>query len=381
MDPEEMISRAAAVIGSILADLAADRENWSSPETFLSLDFEERGFYRVSQDSTTLAATPVAHVRDGIKRELGTDGYDYLLEIPSSAREEIAYTMLDVESGGCAAESYRVPEAIDHSFVARLPLPLPYMIEMVAPQVYLAEIPRLVGRLMDDVSAGRTTWESMTGIELASMPRQLRNAYLDLLAQAAQPAEIRDKLENTLGRRTFSDLASLDETGSANLARSIYQSVHDLRRPRNIDELAGRGTDLPDIFTAVACSAAQEFGEKDMEAVTRAILADVAARSSAWQQLDFITTERLSPLADLAVSGIKEASPVQMHERLLARLGEECLGKIFTLPDKACRHLGNSLYSAARPSPHRDDIKSYFEHWCQRWCDGDRWLIDAIERS
>jgi hypothetical protein len=241
---------------------------------------------------------------------------------------------------------------------------------------------------MDDVRVGRTAWDSIVGIEPAAMPQQLRNAYLSVLAQAAQPRDIRETLESVVGRRAFSQLLSLDESGSAELAQSVHGDVNNLHRPTNIAALTGRHPDLPDIFIAVASWAARQFGREDMKFITPAILADVAARSSAWQQLDVIAAEQLSPLADLVVSGITETNPARMHGRLLARFGAECLEKILTLPDKACIHLGNSLYYAAEPHfwdkprfpGEPNDVESEFDRWCQQWCGGDPSLIDAINQ-
>jgi hypothetical protein len=92
---EQIIAKTVVVIDSILADLASGRTDWSSPEAFLSLgrDIGPLSF-RLSEDSTNLAAVSVRHVRDGIVNDLGSDGYAFLLDIPSSAREEIAETCL-----------------------------------------------------------------------------------------------------------------------------------------------------------------------------------------------------------------------------------------------------------------------------------------------
>jgi hypothetical protein len=392
MDEEHIMARTVAVIDSILADLASGREKWSNPEVFLSLGRDIASFsYRLAEDSENLAEVSVKQVRDGVVNDLGSAGYAYLLEIPAEERREIAMTMLAVETDGCAAENYQMPTGIDRSFAGRLPLPLPYVIASVAPHIYITETAKLAGGLLDDVRAGRTAWDSVAGTEPSALPQLLRNAYLSLLAQAAQPRDIRDNLERVLGRPAFSRLLGLDEPGSTELARSVYENIYDLDNPRDIEDLNGRGADLPGIFIAIASWAAAQFGKKDADVVTRAILADVAARSDEWRQLDAVAAGGLSPVAAQIVSGISEKPPARIHERLAASFGADFPDRLLNLPDRACSHLGGALYYAARPSRWDDNkrprfpgepgkVESEFYQWCKRWHDGDQWLMDAINR-
>jgi hypothetical protein len=394
-EPGDVHAQAVELIDSVLADLAADRDEWSKPEVFQAVMRRLSPFsYRLAEDSGDLAAVPVGQVRDRLVHVLGTDGYATLLAASAQERITTAEFMLAMESGDpCAVEAFDMNGGPDPGFVMshgssdRLPLPLPYLLGWASGKIGDRQAELLIRAVLDDLRQAGTEWRVTAGCEPA--PRlllRLRSAALDLLARPDSPAQVRRHMEKILGSRAMARLVEVVDEPLARLAVKINRDVDSTYGWHQ--HLPNPEPDLPGIIVEITDWAGERFGADDTGALVRAMLADIGERADAWHWGDELAGEDRYWATRIVARRAAATTPGDVHRRLAADLNRKCLKKLIAIPPRPARHLGGRLNDEVPPSrwdepdaaPHVD-IASAIVNWARQWCSGDWWMLEAIERE